>query len=377
MKIFLKKFISFIMFLISQFSMIKIPYVRAMEGEYIPLAKDLSEVTVDESSDKELNPFAGATSGVDFQRNFESDIFGDGTECKTNVKYGLEYSTIDPNTQEKIYKKTALANFDFYRRKENDLKKVLTYKLKVIFTYDKKSFVKIEDPLEDVYSIKEDFRNDKWRIMECAEVFPMTSLKDPYCIVSGQCIIYKNATNSKVYSDNTHMDFICTKDGDITFNTKAVSDIEKNNIKMKENIVVKEGPTYTKNLSNNINRQEKTYYISYLYGDNFVDNPTKYVTIRKEIVYYDNLKNQIASAFMESNFRYNNKLKSAKCLSTFHEQICSNPKADIKVFQRTKNASLNRGESYGEINFSYDNKKLDSPKYIFCCDNQGNLSERL
>ncbi len=130
--------------------------------------------------------------------------------------------TVQSYTEEKIqaqkqntkYKKRIKMTKIFERKnKEGNFKEVANCICEIIFTYDKKSFVKIEDPLKD---IKIDCSDKKWSVMSLAEIFPQEKM----CLVSSTFVLYKeNALGIKEHKSNTHFDITCSLDGILCINT--------------------------------------------------------------------------------------------------------------------------------------------------------------
>lgn len=108
-----------------------------------------------------------------------------------------------------------------------------------------------------------------------------------------------------------------------------------------------------------------------------VSSPYKYVVARIDVAYNDLEGNTIATAFCESIFRYNPNLELCKCLSTSHGKTCSDEKYSIEVECRTKNLSLEVGESFCKMNFYKSRFKKDKSHYIFSCTKDGELYRRL
>lgn len=132
----------------------------------------------------------------------------------------------------------------------------------------------------------------------------------------------------------------------------------------------------TEQLSATLTKKETINYFKYKYGE-YDDNPYEYVAVRVTVAYTDADGNLVASGYFESTFMYNKKLNISRCLSTSHGQTCSNEKYSIDVKCRTKNLSMNIGESFGQIRLRKTLLPKDKSIYIFSCDTEGNLSMRV
>ena len=127
-----------------------------------------------------------------------------------------EKCTFHPETQhisdsgEKIYKKRVDVKRTIEEvSKENQPRANLS--LNVIFTYDKKSFVKVE---------QDDFKNYErckfWKLKNISEIRPDKSV----CLVSDRYIIYKKGSiGVGSHLMEGHVDVMCSLMGDIGLNT--------------------------------------------------------------------------------------------------------------------------------------------------------------
>ena len=133
--------------------------------------------------------------------------------CTETVRSYTE-EKIEKPQQPTIYKKKVKITKIFERKNKDDsFKEVANCSYEITFTYDKKSFVKIEDPFRD---IKVDCSDKKWSVMSLAEIFP----QDKMCLVSLTFVLYKeNILNIKEHKSNTHFDITCSLDGVLCINT--------------------------------------------------------------------------------------------------------------------------------------------------------------
>lgn len=122
---------------------------------------------------------------------------------------------ISSNSGNKVYKRNIVAKKDLKKIGSNsEWNSLASIVLDVTFTYDKKSFVEIQNDDD----IKTDKTNTKaWKIRNTAEVFPGKNA----CLVSDRYAVYKN---SKLgvgdYIMDGHIDLLCSDNGEIGVNTE-------------------------------------------------------------------------------------------------------------------------------------------------------------
>lgn len=129
-------------------------------------------------------------------------------------------------------------------------------------------------------------------------------------------------------------------------------------------------------LSDSLTKKETITYFKYKYGD-YGNLPYEYVVVRVTVTYADASGASVASGYFESTFMYNSELNLSRCLSTSHGQSCSNDKYTMDLDCRTKNLSMDIGESFGKIRLHKMLLPKDKSIYIFSCDKYGNLSMRV
>ena len=141
-------------------------------------------------------------------------IFGNKILCTETFEYFTETETSINDNKEKFYKKMLEVTKEFStRKKHGGFKTLAQCKFQLAFTYDKKSFVKIEDCAKDV-SIS--IGNDDWSIMDVKEIFP----DDKICLVSLKCVLYKeDVLGMHKYMMDGHIDVMCSIMGNIGINT--------------------------------------------------------------------------------------------------------------------------------------------------------------
>lgn len=141
-------------------------------------------------------------------------IFGNKILCTETFECFPETEILSNNIKEKFYKKTLEVTKEFSaRKKDGSFKKLSQCKFQVVFTYDKKTFVKVENCEKD---IDISINNDKWSIMDVKEIFP----DDKVCLVSLKCVLYKeDLLGVHEYMMDGHVDVMCSIMGNIGINT--------------------------------------------------------------------------------------------------------------------------------------------------------------
>lgn len=172
--------------------------------------QDICEV-VSETSDVVKEFYRGRKSG---------DIF-----CEEKVRIFPEEEFMDADGV-KLYSRTIEIGKEFKKESKKEdrvdakringsgFESIASHKSKIKFTYDKKTFVKILDPDND---IEEEETGDPWNVMDVKEIFP----EDKRCLVSTRCVLYKeNRLRVREYALSSHYDVMCSVSGQIGINTE-------------------------------------------------------------------------------------------------------------------------------------------------------------
>ncbi len=169
----------------------------------------MSSYAFDETDGSKSND---ASSQVSDQKISRGRVFGNNILSMETFEYFPEKEVLGKN-EEKLYKKTVKVTKEFgTRKKDNNFKTVAKYEFQVVFTYDKKSFVKVEDAEKDIDVYKS---NSKWSIMDVKEIFS----DDKICLVSGRCSLYKeDALGFHTYMADGHADVFCSIMGQVGIN---------------------------------------------------------------------------------------------------------------------------------------------------------------
>lgn len=133
--------------------------------------------------------------------------------CSERLRIFPEEKFTDENGKE-LYSRVVEIGKEFKKTDVKSSKIVASHTSKIKFTYDKKSFVKIDDPDKD---IEENETGGSWSVMDVKEIFP----SDEQCLVSTRCVLYKeNSLRVKNYVLSSHYDVFCSLGGKIGVNTE-------------------------------------------------------------------------------------------------------------------------------------------------------------
>ena len=133
--------------------------------------------------------------------------------CGERVKIFPEEKFVS-NDGQTLFSRTVEIEKEFKKRGKNATKAVASHTSKKKFTYDRKTFVRIDNPDKD---IEESETGDAWSVMDVKEIFP----QEKNCLVSTRCALYKeNKLRIKEYVLSSHYDVTCSIDGQIGVNTE-------------------------------------------------------------------------------------------------------------------------------------------------------------
>ncbi len=146
-------------------------------------------------------------------------IFGNGIEYVMEITFSPE-STLTSENKTSVYRKEVNVKGTYFMNTNiKPIKELAHHKFKVIFTYDKKTFCKIHDAKEDIVCKSKRSPDKKWKVKQNNEI--LSSKDNSICTVSLIANLYKNSNHSSKseYYENSHVDFVCTKNGDIVLNS--------------------------------------------------------------------------------------------------------------------------------------------------------------
>ena len=158
-------------------------------------------------------PGRAVLESVKSQKILRGKAFDDNFMCVETFEYFPEEKI--KTDEGDIYKKIIKSKKEFQKNKKNNVFKTeAEHKIKITFTYDKKTFVKIENIEEDIVSEKV---NDKWEVIDLTEVLPSKNT----CLISTKLLLYKSSVlGNKIYLGNSHLDIFCSTLGKIGINTE-------------------------------------------------------------------------------------------------------------------------------------------------------------
>lgn len=134
--------------------------------------------------------------------------------CLENLNFGPEIKHISKN-KELYYTKNIVINKEISKIEDNtSLSSGSKINLDITFTYDKESFVKINDLKNDIKISKS---SDNWKIGDLTEVFPG---KDSCLVSTTYSVIKKSITGLGDRVLDGHVDVMCSKYGDIGLDTE-------------------------------------------------------------------------------------------------------------------------------------------------------------
>ena len=165
-------------------------------------------------------PFLGLINNKN-ERIIRKMVFGNGIEYVVEVTFSPE-STLSSECGTSIYRKSVNVKGTYFMSKsKKPIKELSSHKFKVIFTYDKKTFCEISNAKEDIICKSRRSPDKKWKIKQNNEI--LSSKDDSICTVSLITNLYKNPkfSTKSVYYENFHMDFMCSKNGNIILNSNV------------------------------------------------------------------------------------------------------------------------------------------------------------
>ncbi len=155
------------------------------------------------------------------ERIIRKMIFGNGIEYVIEIAFSPE-STLSSKDCTHIYRKGVSVKGTYFMNVSNKpIKELASHKFKVTFTYDKKTFCEISNAKEDIICKSKRSIDKKWKIKQNNEI--LSSKDDSVCAVSLITNLYKNPkfSTKSVYYENFHIDFRCSKNGNIILNSSV------------------------------------------------------------------------------------------------------------------------------------------------------------
>ncbi|MDQ5983810.1 MAG: hypothetical protein RUMPE_00839 [Eubacteriales bacterium SKADARSKE-1] len=298
-----------------------------------------------------------------------SIYISEGVSFEGAFNIGQEAKTVLPNGESEYTKKANIKG-EFIKNPGNEI--ILSENLDVTFKYNNVE-AWIEDPKVDIVKSNHSVSGPKWKVTSNDEVY----VSPGQCIVSEQLALSRKARwfNIRKSWDNVgnfHADVVCSANGEIKFNTESLGR------SISGNFILKNVSDEERFLQDVMSR--KTSIVDEVCALNPEDQNDKdkynYVTRRIEITYLDPMKNHIATALIQVNFRYNTKTKEVECISTSHKEGSVSNKNSIEVYLRTGDKTRNYGGAYGEIKVNYNNIDIEEG-FTASCNYNGNITNQI
>jgi hypothetical protein len=155
------------------------------------------------------------------ERIVKKNVYGNGIEYVVEIAFSPE-AVLNSEDGVSIYRRSVIAKGTYFMNKDGKpVEKLANYSFKVSFTYDKKTFCKIFKAKEDLIYRAKKSSDKKWKIKHNDEI--ISSEDDSLCTVSLITNLYKNPkfSTKSVYYENSNIDFVCSKNGNIVLNSNV------------------------------------------------------------------------------------------------------------------------------------------------------------
>lgn len=156
-------------------------------------------------------------------REVKKICFGNGLECVMTFRYCPEcVKSVEADGTIVYVRMVSITGRLFDTSVEDLPRRIVERRLKVTFAYDKKSFVGIDNPEEDLDCHRNILDESKttWSVAQTCEFMQ----DDSFCGVFEMFTVYrKNPRTAKMeHVENSHVNLICTTNGDIIVNAKTM-----------------------------------------------------------------------------------------------------------------------------------------------------------
>ena len=283
-----------------------------------------------------------------------------GVTCISEINISEPALTSVKNGQSEHRKKVEV-KISFFRKE--DEKCISSNLLSFYFTYNGTNAAVDENQL---MVTQEDDLTKRWKTSSSEEIYVASGQS----VVSQRIGIYNRGTvfNDFKNTDEFHVDVICSKTGDVTFNIKSMDELQVDDLRVSGLSVKKE------QVKKKLNRvvSEKTI-------ENIRDLRTteddlyRYNTKEFHIVYTDQDDKVLGDSTIQVCIRYNKSTHEVQCLSTSHAEKSK----DIDVYMRSGNETRTSGGAYGTIKIKYTSKgvkKTHREVLAIKCDYNGNIT---
>ena len=288
-------------------------------------------------------------------------VTSSGIDCISEISVSeAAPSGLDENGKE-LYRKKVEIKSDFFVKEKGEY--ISGGLLFFYFAYnnDDNVFIDGNGVMKDAAS---NYSKD-WKTTFSEEIYK----SQEQCIVSQRVGIYNRGKSLKDLEnlDEFHIDVICSTNGEISFNIKAVDFSENDGEKISRKQFRTE--PIKKNLVREVLEKDKEY-IKDLESTN--NDRYRYITKEIYLAYKDDNGNLLADTTIQANFRYNIETREVQCISTSNEE----QSGDINVSMRTGNETRTYGGAYGLIKLKYADgswNKTFSEALIIKCDSRGKI----
>lgn len=168
--------------------------------------------TIQSYSDQDSTIVASDT----VRKDIKKIDYGNGLEYTLTIVYFAEDEDSTEEDGTTIYTRSVQSDGILSQRKDNSIENIFEHRMEVKFTYDKKSFVKISSPYEDIVCEKTRLIDDKnWTFAQTCEILQ----GQRYCLVSEMVTAYRKYK----HIENGHIDVACDIFGSVLINSKFSS----------------------------------------------------------------------------------------------------------------------------------------------------------
>ncbi|MDR1627469.1 MAG: hypothetical protein LBR79_01685 [Oscillospiraceae bacterium] len=181
-------------------------------------AGEVPDKNTDDVVSKE--PLSGSSKNKT-ERIIRKTEFGNGLEYVLEIDFSPE-STLSSESGIPVYRRSVIAKGTYFMNgSDKSTEKLASCKFKVAFTYDKKTFCKIFNAKEDLIYKSKKSADKTWKIKQNNEI--LSPEDESICMVSLITNLYKHQkfSTKSAYFENSHIDFMCSKNGEIVLNSSA------------------------------------------------------------------------------------------------------------------------------------------------------------
>ncbi len=278
-----------------------------------------------------------------------------GVTCKSEIN--VSNPVLDGQSD---YRRKVEIKNDFFVK--GDKKCISTNLLSFYFSYNNNG-VSVDG--NQIMVNQDDDLTKRWKTSSSEEIYNTHGQS----IVSQRIGIYNRETliNDFENTDAFHIDVICSKSGEVTFNIKSL-DGEQNDVLNVSNFTVQQ-----EKLKKKLSRMwsEKTLVNAHDL-QNSEDDLYRYITKEFHVVYTNHENKILGETTVQACFRYNKNTREVQCLSTSHEENSNK----INVYMRSGNETRTYGGAYGEIKVKYPSggiQKTYKEVLIIKCDSNGDV----